>query len=223
VSDSRWNALTGKPTGRGYAQRFAELAASGADVHGEAAFCAALLPVGAVVLDAGCGTGRVAIRLAELGFRCVGIDADASMLDQARAAAPALPWVHADLGAMDGTPDIEGPFDLVVAAGNVIPLLAPGTEADVIRALSKRLVAGGLLVAGFGLDAAHLPLDEAPFGIVDYDLWCTSAGLAFIGRYSTWQGAPYAGDGYAVSVHRLATWPVQPDDRFGSSAAPTLE
>ncbi|WP_372343101.1 methyltransferase domain-containing protein [Streptomyces sp. KL116D] len=35
------------------------------------------------MLDAGCGTGRVTIRLSELGYDCVGFDLDASMLDVA--------------------------------------------------------------------------------------------------------------------------------------------
>jgi len=42
-----------------YAQRFADLEASGTNVHGEADFVASYAP--SSVLDAGCGTGRVAI------------------------------------------------------------------------------------------------------------------------------------------------------------------
>jgi 2-polyprenyl-3-methyl-5-hydroxy-6-metoxy-1,4-benzoquinol methylase len=63
----RWAELTGGQSGEEYAQRFAQLAASGHDIHGEATFCTALLKPAARVLDAGCGTGRIAIRLAELG------------------------------------------------------------------------------------------------------------------------------------------------------------
>ena len=49
------------------------------------------------MLDAGCGTGRVAIELAHRGFSVVGIDSDAAMLHTARAKAPELSWIHADL------------------------------------------------------------------------------------------------------------------------------
>src|SRR5882757_10954674 len=94
---SRWADLTGGNSGAAYAARFAELAASGADMHGEARLCASLVPAGSRVLDAGCGTGRVAIRLAELGYDCVGVDLDASMLAVARRAAPELTWILADL------------------------------------------------------------------------------------------------------------------------------
>ncbi len=193
---NRWDDL-GRDAGQ-YAAAFAALAAAGRDVHGEASFCAALVPPPARILDAGCGTGRVAIRLAELGYECVGIDADEAMLRVARSASSPVRWIHADLTRLPET----GRFDLVVAAGNVMPLLAPGTEAGVIADLTGRLRPGGLLVAGFGLDAAHLPLDEAPFGLDQYDDWCLSAGLTLVNHHATWQGAEYRGGGYVVAVHR---------------------
>ncbi|MFF5205859.1 class I SAM-dependent methyltransferase [Streptosporangium sp. NPDC000396] len=199
---SRWAEIAGGNSGDRYAARFAELAASGKDVHGEARFCAGLLPAGTRVLDAGCGTGRVAIRLAELGYDCVGVDLDESMLAVARRAAPELTWTLADLSGLD-LADME-PFDLVVAAGNVIPLLAPGTEAQAIARLTAVLRPGGLLVAGFGLDAGHLPLASATVGLTDYDMWCAASGLVLERRLATWDGDPYDGGGYAVSVHRLA-------------------
>lgn len=199
---SRWSDLTGGDAGPAYAERFARLAATGADLHGEARFCAGLAPPGARILDAGCGTGRVAIRLAELGFDCVGVDLDASMLAEARRAAPGLTWLHADLSGLR-LPGGDAGFDLVVAAGNVIPLLAAGTEAATVARLAAQLRPGGLLVAGFGLDAAHLPLAAAPVTLDDYDGWCAAAGLAPERRCATWDGADFEGGGYAVSVHRL--------------------
>lgn len=194
--------MTGETSGEDYAARFAALARSGKDVHGEARFCAALVPAGARVLDAGCGTGRVMIRLAELGYDCVGVDVDASMLAVARKQAPGLPWFQADLAGFE--PDLLGiaaDFDLVVAAGNVFPFLAPGTEAAVVERLAAALRPGGLLVAGFGLDEAHLPV---PPGITlpEYDDCCAAAGLTLVDRFATWDAAPYDGGGYAVSVHR---------------------
>ncbi|WP_440103025.1 class I SAM-dependent methyltransferase [Streptosporangium sp. H16] len=231
---SRWTDIAGGDAGERYAERFARLAESGADMHGEARLCAELLPPGARVLDAGCGTGRVAIRLAELGYDCVGVDLDASMLDVARRTAPWLPWILADLsdlgdldalGALgdpaDPVPGADravrggqgestekagkggrgGRFDMVVAAGNVIPLLAPGTEARTVAGLATLLRPGGLLVSGFGLDAAHLPLASATVTLADYDDWCRTSGLTPLRRLATWDGAPYDGGGYAVSVH----------------------
>ncbi|MGZ4640267.1 MAG: class I SAM-dependent DNA methyltransferase [Actinomycetes bacterium] len=201
---SRWDEATGGADGDRYAARFDQLAAAGVDVHGEADLCASLVGSGAHVLDAGCGTGRVAIRLAELGYDCVGVDLDESMLAVARARAPDLTWVSSDLASLDLIADGQRRFDLVVAAGNVVPLVAEGTEPRVVARLAAHLAPGGLLVAGFGLDRAHLPTAAAVLTLAEYDAWCAAAGLTLEGRLATWEGAPYAGGGYAVSLHRLA-------------------
>ncbi|QFG21308.1 bifunctional 2-polyprenyl-6-hydroxyphenol methylase/3-demethylubiquinol 3-O-methyltransferase UbiG [Actinomadura sp. WMMB 499] len=199
---SRWQDLTGGASGQDYAARFAALARTGRDMHGEARFCASLVPPGARVLDAGCGTGRVAIRLAEQGYDCVGVDLDASMLAVARQQAPDVPWYLADLATFDPAElGITGDFDLVVAAGNVMPLLASGTEAAAVARLAAVLRPGGLLVAGFGLDAAHLPVPPS-ITLRDYDAHCRAAGLDLTDRFATWDADPYDRGGYAVSVHR---------------------
>jgi SAM-dependent methyltransferase len=199
---SRWDELTGGTSGEDYAARFAALAVTGKDIHGEARFCAALVPAGARVLDAGCGTGRVMIRLAELGYDCVGVDLDPSMLAVAQKEAPGLPWIRADLAEFDpAAVNIAADFDLVVAAGNIFPLLTAGTEPTVITRLAATLRPGGLMVAGFGLDEAHLPVPPS-ITLPEYDRYCAAAGLTFVDRFATWDADPYNDGGYAVSVHR---------------------
>jgi SAM-dependent methyltransferase len=202
---TRWSELTGGTGGRDYAARFAALAASGQDVHGEASFCHALLgSPPATVLDAGCGTGRVAIRLAELGYRCTGIDADDSMLQVAREQAAHLPWLLADLSAEAGVGEQLTGFDLVVAAGNVIPLLAAGTLELAVANLVSTLQPGAARVCGFGLDRAHLPRGCPVTPLADFDAACAAAGLDLDVRFGTWDSAPFdPAAGYAVSVHRL--------------------
>lgn len=189
--------------GESYAARIAAIAATGKDMHGEARFCVALVPPGARILDAGCGTGRVAARLAELGFDVAGTDVDASMLAVAQRI-PGVRWHLADLATLDLTTSAaETPFDLVVAAGNVFPFLAPGTGAQALTRLAAHLRPDGFLVSGFGLDRAHLPAAAAIVDITDYDLWCAAAGLAPVSRHASWDGDPWSADaGYAVSVHR---------------------
>lgn len=202
--ETRWSEIGGV-SGEEYASRFAALAQTGKDMHGEATFCAALMTPGARVLDAGCGTGRVAIRLDELGFACVGVDVDESMLSVARRTAPPIPWHHADLAGLASS-DLDGAsgFDLVVMAGNVVPLLAPGTVGRAAASLAALLRPGGLLVAGFGLDAAHLPPRCPVTPIEEYDEACRAAGLSLQERYSTWAGARFEESaGYAVSVHAV--------------------
>lgn len=199
---TRWQIITGGRSGADYAARFTALAASGEDTHGEAAFCATRLVPHARVLDAGCGTGRVAIRLAEMGFDVVGVDADESMLAVAREEAPELTWVQADLAALPV--DVTGRrFELVVLAGNVVPLLAEGTLTTVLDVLAALLDPGALLVAGFGLDPAHLPPGCPVTDLEEYDTAAVAAGLVLHQRFGTWAAGAFETDGgYAVSVHR---------------------
>ena len=153
---TRWQD-TSLPRGDDYDARWATLAAAGKSVHGEADLVANLLrdSGGTRVLDAGCGTGRVAIELAKRGFSVVGIDSDAAMLDTARTKAPELSWVHADL--VDADAAVGAEFDVVVAAGNVMIFLTPGTERAVVGQLADRLAPGR--PAGFRFSAQHGPTD----------------------------------------------------------------
>lgn len=196
MSNNRWLAETGGDRGRSYDERFAKLAASGADVHGEADLCASLVPPGSRVLDAGCGTGRVAIELARRGYDVVGVDLDASMLDVARQRAPDLRWLQVDLATLD--PE-TGPFDLALLAGNVMIFLMPGTESAVLSRVAATLGPSGLLVAGFSLLPDQLSLPA-------YDEAAPAARLEPVDRWATWDRQPFApGGDYAVSVHRRVT------------------
>ena len=203
MGDTRWQQITGGQGGEEYAARFRALAESGADLHGEASFAATLLDRPGRVLDAGCGTGRVAIRLADLGHDCVGTDVDESMLAVARREAPDLPWFAADLASVtDADLGGAGDFDLVVLAGNVVPLLAEGTLPSAVARLRDLLRPGGRLVAGFGLDRAHLPRGCPVTPLADYDHACDDAGLSAERRFSSWDAEPFEeGTGYAVCVH----------------------
>ncbi|HEV2249562.1 MAG TPA: class I SAM-dependent methyltransferase [Candidatus Limnocylindria bacterium] len=188
-SENRW-LRTKDVSGDAYDARYDERAAAGENVHGEADFVMGFGPTSA--LDAGCGTGRVARELARRGVDVTGVDLDPEMLATARRRAPELTWIGADLASLD----LGRTFDLVVAAGNVMILLTPGSEATVLANLTRHLRPGGPLVAGFQLRAAHLTLAE-------YDGHAAAAGLTLGERWSTWDRDPWRPDsGYAVSVHR---------------------
>ena len=199
---TRWSEVSGGPgAASAYQQRFDDLAANGMDIHGEAAFVAALLPPPVRVLDAGCGTGRVATQLTALGSHCVGVDADAEMVEVAEQRDPATTWVRQDLSRLQLRSQA---FEVAVLAGNVIPLLAPGTLLATVTRIAAHLQPGGLLVSGFGLDAGHLPTGCPVTPFEDYDRACDVAGLSFLRRYATWEKDPWVtGGGYAVTVHRL--------------------
>jgi SAM-dependent methyltransferase len=191
---TRWQDINA-PRGDDYDARWRSLAATGQNVHGEADLVEALLRAsgGTRVLDAGCGTGRVTIELAERGFSVVGVDVDPGMLSAARTKRPELPWVEADLTDLAQIVDDE--FDIALLAGNVLIFVQPGTEGDVVSAVSERIAQGGLLVSGFSIRPDRLSLSG-------YDEFAERAGLEPVARWATWSRDPFTGGDYAVSVHR---------------------
>lgn len=204
---SRWTDLTGEAKGATYDARWEQLAAAGASVHGEADLVGDLLVEGdrsfgppPTVLDAGCGTGRVAIELAERGMEVVGVDRDPDLLAAARAKAPDLRWIGLDLVALgDVVPPIRA--DLAVLAGNVLVFVDPGTERDVLGAVARTLLPDGLLVAGF-------QVRPGGYGPDALDADAAAHGLRLQHRWSTWDRQPWSeGDDYQVSVHVVGAAP----------------
>lgn len=172
-----------------YQRRFDRLAESGASVHGEVDLITTYSPDS--VLDAGCGTGRVAVELARRGVRVVGVDPDPSMLATARAAAPELEWHEASMVGLD----LGRRFDLVVMAGNVPLFTPPGTTAGLVRGCAHHVHQHGRLISGFQLGRGY--------AIDAYDRDCAAAGLELEDRWSTWDREPFGpASGYVVSVHR---------------------
>ncbi len=175
--------------------------AAGEWPHGEADLVEWLGP--ASVLDAGCGTGRVAVELDRRGMNVVGVDLDPQMLAVARAKAPHIAWIQADLVdvTVDETVGVEASgggrckFDAVVMAGNVMVFVVPGTERAVVANMARHLRPGGCLIAGFQLGRSEFTFDA-------YDRAAAAAGLSAEYRWSTWDRAPYDGGNYAVHVHR---------------------
>ncbi|MFC6007807.1 class I SAM-dependent DNA methyltransferase [Angustibacter luteus] len=70
------------------------------------------------VVDIGCGTGSLAVRLAALGLRVIGVDPALASLEVARSKphADQVEWVHGDATVLDGRPVGA---DLAVMTGNV--------------------------------------------------------------------------------------------------------
>jgi SAM-dependent methyltransferase len=197
---SRWSSSEDVPRGDEYDARWRAMAEAGQNPHGEADFLERLWrrvhpdrPGPLSILDAGCGTGRLAIELARRGHDVEGVDLDPGMLDAARAKGPSIRWHLADLLKVG----LDRSFDLVAMAGNVMIFLAPATECAVVANLAAHLAPGGLLVAGFQLRPGGLDVAE-------YDRCCELAGLTLAERHSSWHDDPFepAGASYAVSVHR---------------------
>ena len=180
-----------RASGDEYDEPYERKAAAGENVHGEADFVMRFSPES--VLDAGCGTGRIARELARRGVDVVGVDLDETMLSTARRKAPALAWHCADLAAID----LGRTFDVILLAGNVMIFLTPGTEAAVVANLVKHLARGGRLVAGFSLRPGQLTVEE-------YQRIVAAAGPSLEELWSTWDREPWGPNAdYQLSVHRI--------------------
>ena len=85
-------------------------------------------------------------------------------------------WYLAPIAVSDALDD-EAAYHLVVAAGNVMIFLAPGTGPDVVARLARALLPGGLLVSGWRTDE---------LAVAEYDAWAGAAGLTPVARHAGW-------------------------------------
>lgn len=190
-----------------YDRRWDDMVARGESVHGELDFIERTVAGTTVdLLDAGCGTGRLAIEAQRRGHRCVGVDLDRDMIERARLKAPHLEWHHADLA----TVDLGRTFDVVVMAGNIPLFCAPGTQAAIVANLARHLRAGGRLICGFSIE-------DGPdaYRASDFRRDAETAGLSLESLHSAWDASPLPDesvadadavlDGYAVVVCRRGT------------------
>ncbi|MCS7042485.1 MAG: methyltransferase domain-containing protein [Bryobacteraceae bacterium] len=95
------------------------------------------------ILDAGCGIGLAAQRIASRGAFVTGVDSEAALLEQARAAVPQAVFVCADLLSYQPAE----PFDAILARG-VLDWLRPLPAAA--AHLAAWLKPGGRLAADIG-------------------------------------------------------------------------
>ncbi|MFC7956899.1 class I SAM-dependent methyltransferase [Rhodococcoides kroppenstedtii] len=176
---TRWHLERSAADSHAYVERFRELERSGADLHGEARMVDAAVARGSRILDAGCGTGRLAAELARRGHRVTGVDLDPVLVAEARTRA----GIDVVLGDLLTVPLDPASFDAVVAAGNVLVFLAPGTESTVLRRWYDALRPGGRMIAGFATDRAYSPDDTLR------DL--AAVGFVAVQRFSTWSLDPW--------------------------------
>lgn len=94
---------------------------------------------GARVLDAGCGTGQMAVDLAARGAHVVAVDISPRLLSLARERTPDDVYPRIEYLAGDMLDPCLGTFDFVVAMDSLVHYRAPHI-ADAVVALSRRTV-----------------------------------------------------------------------------------
>lgn len=164
------------------------MAERGEPVHGEADLVTRMGPRS--VLDAGCGTGRIAIELHRRGLDVVGVDLDHDMIAAAKRKAPELPWHVGDLSAVT----FEQAFDLVLMAGNILLFCQPEARRPILANLADHLADDAPLVAGMSV--------ERTYTVEHFDADAAASGLEVVERLSTWHGDPFGGGDYHVSILR---------------------
>jgi SAM-dependent methyltransferase len=173
---------------------------------------------GLAVLDAGCGRGRIILRLAELypGSRFVGIDLSADAVAHARTEAAAaglknVEFVVADLGTFDRTAEPES-FDLVTTFDAVHDQARP---LALLRGIHRALKADGLYLMQdiAGSSHVHKNLDH-PIGPFLYTISCMHCMTVSLAQGGEGLGAMWGEEktreylqkaGFrSVETHRLA-------------------
>jgi SAM-dependent methyltransferase len=185
VEKSQWVKITEENPDHSawYIKRFADMAAEGKDLGGEARLIDAMLTRGSRILDAGCGPGRVASMLSALGHDVVGVDVDPVLIDEAKKDESGPQWFVEDLAELDlPSRGVSEGFDTILCAGNVMTFLAPSTRQEVLRRMCLHLRQGGRAVIGFGAGRGY----EFDAFFADAD----AAGLVPELKLSTWDLRP---------------------------------
>ncbi len=109
------------------------------------------------VLDVGCGPGHVTAYLASLGLTVRGIDLSASMVREARASYPEIPFDTQTMAALD----VENAALGGVVAWYSIIHTPPGELPGLLAEFRRVLAPGGFVLLAFQVGAQPLHLSEA--------------------------------------------------------------
>lgn len=196
----------------GYGRLFAQLVADGSDVDGEARLADVLVPRGATVLDAGSGMGRVADGLVRRGHRVTAVEKDPGMVAQSRSTFPEVEVVQSDLlGLSPAFLEAQGrpsSYDLVVVVGNVMVLLADGTERRVLETLGRLLKPTGRMLVGFRMVGG--PQNASTYPADAFVADAEAAGLVVDARFDSYQLRTGVDADYGVWVLSARTRPAAP-------------
>lgn len=129
------------------------------------------------VLDLGCGTGRVALRLARLGHEVIGIDRDGALIEELdrRAARLRLP-VRGHVADVRGL-ELGRAFALVLAPMQLIELLPDEhARAQALGAVAAHLTPGGQAALALVGEVVEVPDSGPPLpDVLERDGWIYSS------------------------------------------------
>jgi SAM-dependent methyltransferase len=108
----------------------------------------AAIPLGADVLELGCGAGRPMTAALAVGRNVTGVDISSAQLALARVNVPDATFLQADLTTLDVPP---GTFDAVVAF-YVLTHVPREAHADLLARIRGWLRPGGVFLASFGVE-----------------------------------------------------------------------
>lgn len=170
------------------------------------------------VLDLGCGTGRVAIRLARRGHRVTALDLDPTFLEEADRRAQAWKVDVVTVAADARSFALDQRFDLVLAPMQLVQLFHGSDErTDMLMAVAAHLRPGGLFAAALmDLEGEDVGDEYIPPGpdMRDVDGWVYSSQPVAV--------RPLDG-GTAISLDRLRTIVTPDGARTSASSAIRLE
>jgi SAM-dependent methyltransferase len=152
--------------------------------------------------------GRIGAALRARGHEAVGVDLDEALLEQSRATYPELPVARCRLELLDAAflaeHGLPTSFDVIVCVGNVMVLLAPGSEQEVLGRLGDLMAPDGRLLVGFSLVGA--PPDSRVYPADEFAADAAAAGLLVESRYATFDLRPFepGTSDFAVQVLRRA-------------------
>jgi SAM-dependent methyltransferase len=96
------------------------------------------------VIEVGCGAGRVLGYLERLGRAVYGVDVSPAMVNYCRLAYPGVDVRVGDIRALGGV--VEGPFDVIFAANNLLDVLDDAGRRSVLRTFHGLLAPDGVLI-----------------------------------------------------------------------------
>jgi SAM-dependent methyltransferase len=124
------------------------------------------LAQGALVLDLCCGTGQLGAALNEQGYRVIGIDSSAAMIDHARLNAPESDFLVADAQSFT----VPEPADAAVSTYDSLNHLM--SQADLTAAfgqVNRSLVSGGAFLFDLNMIEGYRSRWTGSFGLVGDD------------------------------------------------------